>query len=72
MIRKMNASKEDKVMGHLILAIVLLFVALLAVVSVIRQLKYKNLFALAFSALTALAFGFFQLQPLFQKSLDNY
>lgn len=67
MIRKMNASKEDKVMGHLILAIVLLFVALLAVVSVIRQLKYKNLFALAFSALTALAFGFFSIATIISE-----
>ncbi|MBP2078196.1 MULTISPECIES: DUF2759 family protein [Oceanobacillus] len=54
-------------MGHLILAIVLLFVALLAVVSVIRQLKYKNLFALAFSALTALAFGFFSIATIISE-----
>lgn len=54
-------------MGHLILAIAFLFVALLAVVSVIRQLKYKNLFALGFSAITALTFGFFSIATIISE-----
>lgn len=52
---------------HVVLAILLLFVALLAVVSVIRQLKYKNLFALGFSVLAALAFGFFSIATLINE-----
>ena len=51
-------------MYHIVLAIIFLAVALLAVVSVIRQLKFKNLFALAFSALTAVVFGFFSIATL--------
>lgn len=51
-------------MYHIVLAILFLGVALLAVVSVIRQLKFKNLFALAFSALTAVSFGFFSIATL--------
>ncbi len=51
-------------MSHIVLAILFLLVALLAVVSVIRQLKIKNLLALAVSSLTALAFGFFSIATL--------
>jgi len=51
-------------MYHIVLAIIFLAVALLAVVSVIRQLKFKNLFALVFSALTAVVFGFFSIATL--------
>ncbi|WP_405101192.1 DUF2759 family protein [Oceanobacillus sp. FSL H7-0719] len=54
-------------MFHIILAILFLLVALLAVVSVIRQLKIKNLFALAFSALTAVSFGFFSIATLISE-----
>lgn len=54
-------------MDHIILAILFLFVALLAVISVIRQLKFKNLFALAFSALTAVTFGFFSIATLISE-----
>ncbi|MYL47175.1 DUF2759 family protein [Virgibacillus halodenitrificans] len=52
---------------HIVLAILLLLVTLLAVVSVIRQLKYKNLFALGFSAITAIAFGFFSIATLISE-----
>ncbi|MFC2948176.1 DUF2759 family protein [Virgibacillus sediminis] len=52
---------------HSVLAIIFLLVALLAVVSVIRQLKFKNLFALGFSAITALAFGFFAIATLISE-----
>ncbi|MEC5422257.1 DUF2759 family protein [Virgibacillus sp. C22-A2] len=52
---------------HIVLAILLLIVALLSVVSVIRQLKYKNVFALAFSAISALAFGFFSIATIISE-----
>ncbi|GAB3052049.1 DUF2759 family protein [Virgibacillus ainsalahensis] len=52
---------------HIVLAILFLLVALLAVVSVIRQMKYKNLFALGFSALTAAAFGFFSIATIISE-----
>lgn len=55
--------KEDS--KHMVLAIILLLVALLSVVSVIRQLKYKNLLALGFSAASALAFGFFSIATIY-------
>ncbi len=48
----------------MILAIILLIVALLAVVSVFRQVKFKNYFALGFSALAALSFGFFSVMTI--------
>ncbi|MGM8213497.1 DUF2759 family protein [Virgibacillus sp. W0430] len=48
----------------MILAIILLVVTLLAVVSVIRQLKFKNIFALGFSAVAALSFGFFSIMTI--------
>lgn len=49
---------------RIVLASLLLIVALLAVISVIRQLKYKNLFALAFSAVSAIVFGFFSIATI--------
>ncbi|MEI3611710.1 DUF2759 family protein [Pseudogracilibacillus sp. SO30301A] len=48
----------------MILAIILLIVALLCVVSVLRQVKFKNYFALAFSAVAALSFGFFSIMTI--------
>ncbi|GAA0436039.1 MAG: DUF2759 family protein [Bacillota bacterium] len=52
---------------HIVLAVLFLAVALLAIVSVIRQLKYKNIFALGFSAITALAFGFFAIATIISE-----
>ena len=52
---------------HIVLAILLLLVALLAVVSVIRQLKYKNIIALGFSAIAALGFGFFSIATIISE-----
>jgi len=49
----------------MVLAIILFFVAILAVISVFRQLKYKNILALAFSALAAVTFGFFSISTIF-------
>ncbi|TQS74543.1 DUF2759 family protein [Ornithinibacillus gellani] len=58
-------------MQHIILASILLVVALLSVVSVIRQLKFKNLFALGFSAVSALAFGFFSIATIISVIKDS-
>lgn len=48
----------------MILAIILLIVTLLAIVSVFRQVKFKNYFALGFSALAAVSFGFFSIMTI--------
>jgi len=48
----------------MILATILLIVAILCVVSVIRQVKIKNYFALGFSAIAALSFGFFSVMTI--------
>ncbi|QKY69451.1 DUF2759 family protein [Lentibacillus sp. CBA3610] len=48
----------------MVLAIIFLLVTLLAIVSVIRQLKIRNLFALGFSAITVLVFGFFSIATI--------
>ncbi|MFD1850278.1 DUF2759 family protein [Oceanobacillus bengalensis] len=52
---------------HIVLAVLFLLVAILAVISVVRQLKFKNLFALLFSGLTAVAFGFFSIATLISE-----
>jgi len=51
----------------MVLAIILLIVALVSVVSVIRQLKFKNVFALLFSAASALVFGFFSIMTIISE-----
>ncbi|WP_174613801.1 DUF2759 family protein [Virgibacillus ihumii] len=48
----------------MVLGIILLAVTILSVVSVVRQLKIKNLFALGFSAVSALVFGFFSIATI--------
>jgi len=49
---------------RIVLGIIFLLVALLAVVSIIRQLKIKNYLALGFSAVAALTFGFFSIMTI--------
>lgn len=49
------------------LAIILLVVALLSAVSVLRQLKLRNHFAVAFSGISALAFGFFSIATIISE-----
>jgi len=51
----------------MVLAIILLIVALVSVVSVIRQLKFKNVFALLFSSASALVFGFFSIATIISE-----
>lgn len=48
----------------MVLAIIFLIVTIVCAVSVVRQLKYKNLFALAFSAIATLVFGFFSIRTI--------
>ncbi|RLL48080.1 DUF2759 family protein [Oceanobacillus piezotolerans] len=52
---------------NIVLGILFLLVALLAVVSIVRQLKYKNILALLFSGLTAIAFGFFSIATIISE-----
>lgn len=49
------------------LGIIMLLVAVLAVISVVRQLKYKNMLALVFSAITVLVFGFFSIATIINE-----
>ena len=48
----------------MVLGIILFIVALLSIVSFVRQIKYKNVLALGFSAISALAFGFFSIMTI--------
>lgn len=48
----------------MVLAIILFIVTLLCILSVLRQVKFKNYFALAFSAIAALSFGFFSVATI--------
>lgn len=54
-----------------VLGVIFLIVAILSVVSVIRQIKFKNVLALAFSAIAALAFGFFSIMTITCELLPN-
>lgn len=56
---------------HIVLGIIFLVVAIVAIVSVIRQLKYRNFLALGFSVLTALAFGFFSIRTIISVLKDS-
>ncbi|MUV39641.1 hypothetical protein JNUCC1_03525 [Lentibacillus sp. JNUCC-1] len=49
---------------RLVLGILFLIVAIVAAISVIRQMKLKNYLALGFSGLTVLAFGFFSIATI--------
>lgn len=55
----------------MVLALMLLVVTLLSVVSVIRQLKFKNILALGFSAVSVLVFGFFSISTIFCYITSN-
>lgn len=54
----------------MVLAIIFLIVALLSVVSLLRQIKIKNILAIAFSGLAALSFGFFSVMTIICKLTD--
>lgn len=55
----------------MVLGIILLIVALVAVVSVVRQMKFKNYFALGFSAIAALSFGGFSILTIICEILPE-
>lgn len=48
----------------MVLGIIFLAVALLSIVSIVRQLKYKNILAIVFSGIAALIFGFFSIMTI--------
>ena len=48
----------------MVLAIIFLVVALVSVVSFVKQIKIKNYLALFFSAAAALSFGFFSIATI--------
>lgn len=49
----------------MVLAILFLLVAIVSVVSFFRQIKFRNVLAIAFSGISALVFGFFSLSTIF-------
>ncbi len=55
----------------MVLGVIFLLVTILSVVSVFRQIKYKNVLALGFSAIAALAFGFFSIMTITCELLPN-
>lgn len=54
----------------MVLAIILLVVALLSVVSLVKQLKIKNYLAILFAGASALSFGFFSLATIICSLTD--
>lgn len=50
---------------NLFLAIVFLIITILAVIGGIREMKRMNLFAVGFSFVTVLVFGFFSVMTLY-------
>ncbi|WP_047979918.1 DUF2759 family protein [Ornithinibacillus contaminans] len=56
---------------HIVLGILFLIVAIVSLVSVFRQLKYRNFFALVMSALSVLVFGFFSISTIISVIKDS-
>ncbi|WP_042145925.1 DUF2759 family protein [Paucisalibacillus sp. EB02] len=56
---------------HIVLGILFLIVTIVAVVSVVRQLKFRNYFALLFSVLTVIVFGFFSISTIISILKDS-
>ncbi|WP_036688208.1 DUF2759 family protein [Paucisalibacillus globulus] len=50
--------------SHIVIGILFLIVTIVAIVSVVRQLKIRNYFALLFSVITVLVFGFFSIRTI--------
>ena len=59
----------------MVLAVIFLLVAILCAIAVIRELKSKNLFGVAFAGISTLVFGWFSLMtifyPIFSSSAGN-
>lgn len=54
----------------MVLAIIFLLVALLSIVSFLKQIKLKNYLAVVFSALAAVVFGFFSVSTIICSLTD--
>lgn len=48
----------------MVLGIIFLAVTILAIISIFRQMKHKNILAIIFAGLTVLVFGFFSIMTL--------
>ncbi|MDY0405580.1 DUF2759 family protein [Virgibacillus sp. 179-BFC.A HS] len=59
-------------MQHFILALIMLLVALVSVISVFRQLKFKNMLALVIAALSAVTFGFFSIATIIDTIKNGF
>jgi hypothetical protein len=57
--------------SHIVIGILFLIVTIVAIVSVVRQLKIRNYFALLFSVLTVLVFGFFSIRTIISILTDS-
>ncbi|QDP40603.1 DUF2759 domain-containing protein [Radiobacillus deserti] len=55
----------------MVLAIMLLVVAILCAIAVFRELKSKNLFAVAFAGASMLAFGWFSIMTIYAELFVN-
>ncbi|MBH0229866.1 DUF2759 domain-containing protein [Halobacillus yeomjeoni] len=51
----------------MVTAIILLFVAILCVIAVFREMKTKNFFAVMFAAVSALMFGWFSIMTIYSN-----
>ncbi|WP_077621510.1 DUF2759 family protein [Sediminibacillus massiliensis] len=51
----------------MVLALMLLVVTILCAIAVIRELKAKNMFAVAFAGLSVLVFGFFSIATIYTE-----
>lgn len=55
----------------MVLAILFLFVAILCALAVFRELKAKNLFALAFAGISTLVFGWFSIMTIYASLIPQ-
>ncbi|MFC4388536.1 DUF2759 family protein [Gracilibacillus marinus] len=49
----------------MVLALILLAVAIVCVIAIFREFKRQNMFGAAFSAISALVFGFFSIATIY-------
>ena len=66
--QRSNLEKEDQ---QVVLGIIFLLVAIVSLISFIRQLKIKNLLALGFSLVAFITFGFFSTMTITCELLPN-
>ncbi|UFT97774.1 DUF2759 domain-containing protein [Radiobacillus kanasensis] len=56
----------------MVLAVMLLVVTILCAIAVFRELKSKNLFAVAFAGASTLAFGWFSVMTIYAELFTNH